>query len=351
MRKLKHVFLATFAMWALPAVGQHVNVDQMLVTGVENTNTYFEHYMRPAAKLFGFAPGNAWVNSAKAKKPLEWKIRVIGNVTFMPSKLMTFDFVESQYEALTANNLPNNEAPTIFGRSQWEGTTPTYSYSTTFPNAGNPVEDRGTVNVPTGFDPKRAFGSRIMPIGLIQAEVGLLQSLEVKVRFSPWIGEDEWRTYTWGVGFLHNFTEIEPLRGKAPLDVSAFLGFSYTRNEWALEESPLTANGPRHYAGTKSSNVTFQIVGSKTWNILTLYLLADYSFFFADAELYGEYTHEINPNFILTYRNPAKADYRGGSFGFAGGATLDFGYVSIDAGYTLSRYSNFNVGIGVGLPR
>lgn len=341
MRKKLHFGLKVLLLLLcpLPAFCQE-DVGDLFKSGPGDATQLINAYISPFFKGLGIGLNSGWTNTATAKKPLRFDIRITGTAAFVPNSDKAYDVKTLNLTGLRPVDPNRTVAPTAFG-ADVDGPEMEF-YSNGF--------STGQFKLPKGT------GVSAVPSPQVQLTIGLLKNMDVSLRLVPKvnIGEDAGEISLFGLGTK---LELLPmLMGKkakiTPIDIAIAGG--YSKLKYNL---PLNINDEP----TSNQQVSVEVTGysaeaiiSKKLAFFIPFASIGYNTSTSDLKALGSYKFDSptieNPNNQKTYIDPinyTKKDIDGlkATVGFQ----LNLGFFRIYSSYTQAQYSFANAGIGFGI--
>lgn len=315
-------------------------IDDLFKSGPGDATKLIDAYINPLFRGLGTGLNSGWSNTAKAKKPLQFDIRISATAAFVPKTDQAFDINSLHLTGLRPADPFKTVSPTAFGEEK-EGPEMEF-YSNGY--------SLGGFRMPSGS------GFHTVPSPQVQLTLGLLKYMDLSVRFAPRfnITEDSGNIKLFGLGTKFELLPI--LMGKkavsTPIDI-ALLG-AYSRLEYRLplniENQPVSDQ--QVSVDVTAYNAEFLI--SKKLSFFTPFLSIGYQMSQSELKALGTFQFDSptveDPNAKKTYIDPIDysrkdVDAWKASLGFQ----LNFGFFKFYSAFSNSRYQFFNAGIGLGL--
>jgi len=313
------------------------DIGELFKSGPADATKLVSAYAKPLFKGLGFGLNSGWTNTAIAKKPLKFELRITATAAFVPRSDRSFDVNQLGLESMRAVDKFQSTGPTAFGNDQ-EGAEMEF-YSNGYSG--------GNFRLPKGS------GLNFVPSPQVQLSVGLLKNMDVSLRWVPKVklGDDAGNLRLFGIGAK---VELLPmLMGKkykpAPIDIAVAFGFTKLAYDIPLNinDQPVSnqvleieMDGFSAEAIVSKKLAAFTPFASLGFNSSKSYLKALGSFEFEAPTM-------ANPNNKDTYVDPVnmkQTDVKGlkATLGFQ----LQLSFFKIFGSYTQSKYSYANAGIG-----
>ncbi len=315
--------------------------------GAANVQSLVSGYITPIGEDFGKLGNTGWYSTADTHQKFGFDISVTMNTVFAKSEQKTFAPGALNGLSYDGTIPPGDKAPTAYGA---ESVLPKFTY-TSGPNAVipntfflGPGGGNVTKDVP--------IGSIVVPT--LQAGIGLFKNTDLKFRYTPAVTFGGTELKNWGVGLKHDLKQHIPGIKMAPFSLSLFLAYS---------EMTATTDLSGFYTGSgqqgegKTTGFTTQVLASKSFAVLTLYVGVGFNSATTTYSINGTYNVDkrdvgggttvplLSP---VTLTNPFKQDYSVGGFRGTGGLRLKFGPIALNGDYTLANGTGImSLGFGV----
>ncbi|RNC80030.1 MAG: hypothetical protein ED557_12935 [Balneola sp.] len=307
---------------ANPTHAQVNEINAFLEAQEENTRALTTAYLAPLATGISTGLNSGWNTKAAPSKTLNFSIQVRTALSAVPSSAQMFDANTIGLQNVTVSP---GESSTIAG-TDTPGQTITDITGTYDP-----------IQVPQGS------GFSYVPAAMIQANVGLVANTDITIRFIP---ETEIPDYgdmsVFGVGIKHGISQYLP--GLFPLDISIMAGYSQIDlNGYISKELDQIVET------TTSSYVVNALVG-KSLPLISLYAGFGIQGGSIDIDMLGEY--DVDNNGSIDYTDPVSASLDSDANAHAlAGFQFKIAILRIYGEVTLSEYTTFNAGVGIGFGR
>ena len=216
-----------------PANAQFGDIGAFLKAGAADAEILTREYIRPLPTGFGTGLNAGFTEGAGAKKTLGFSLQVRSSVAFAPTSAQRFDVAELNLSNIVPADPSNTVTPTLVGK-----------------NSSGPLmeiqDDDGnrlsTFNMPRGFSP---LGFNIVPAPTIQANVGLIKSTDITLRFMPEVKLGDFgRMNILGGAIKHGINQYIPGGKLLPVDLSIMVGFNKISLDADLDVQPATGAVP-----------------------------------------------------------------------------------------------------------
>jgi len=323
----------------LPAFCQE-NIADLFKSGPADATQLINAYISPLFKGLGVGLNSGWANTAKAKKPLRFDLRITGTTAFVPNADKAYDVKTLHLTSLRPVDPNKTIAPTAFGAKQ-DGAEMEF-YSNGF--------STGQFKLPKGT------GIGVVPSPQIQLTVGLLKYMDMSLRLVPKvnINKDAGDISLFGLGT--KFELLPLLMGKktkiTPIDVA--IAGSYSKLKYDI---PLNVNDEpisNQHVNVEVTGFSAEAIISKKILFFTPFASIGYNTSTSELKAIGSYKFDaptlLDPNYQQTYVDPinySQKDLDGlkTTIGFQ----LNLAFFRIYASYTQAKYSYANGGIGFGI--
>jgi hypothetical protein len=306
---------------------QRSDIETLLRSGVQDVNTYLNHYIQPAAEGFAYSMGAGWANTAATHKAWGFDLKVGLSAAAVPGHMESFTFDPAAYSNLRVRGESGHtDLPTVFGN----------------PSSGKTMEiyEQGFVVGTVDALPGAGLPVNYVPAPIIQAGLGLPTGTDLKLRYLPSTTIEGTRVGILGGGIQHDLKQHIPGLRALPFRMSGLVAFNSLKADYALDQ---IENG----RGELSVNTwTYQFLLSKKLSIFTLYGSAGYISGTSDFDLLGTYypSAELPP--VI---DPISLSYAvGGAMGNVG-VRIDLGPIFINTDYTFQEFNIITAGLGVSI--
>jgi len=326
--------------------------------GIQDGIELFVPYVTPWVNAFGTDLNSGWYNTAKPHNLGGFDITLTFNTTFIPDKDLSFDLADLSFENLGVVG-SQSITPTIAGESE---NGPDLEY--VVQNAVDPGQDVTIANFPS----PPGSGINFLPAPMIQAGVGLPFGTEIIGRYMPRlkIPSTDVRIGLWGVGLKHSIAQhIKPLAA-APVDISAFGGYTRLHSDVGFFYEPFNYDnlnnfGPDDFQNQEvdilTSGYNLSLVVSTTLPVINVYGSLGYSKSTTTVKIEGNipiptydpavdaFNPVIRDQDITTIPEISIKNFSG--LRTTIGARLKLAVVTIHVDYTYATYSVVSGGIGI----
>lgn len=327
--------------------------------GRQDANTLLKAYFLPFGKGIGSDLNAGWSNSAATHPTLGFDLTMSVNFARVPGGDQSFNVQELDLNELVYIEEKSSTpiTPTAFGANQSNTTMGAYY---TDPQTS---EERVLLD----FEMPRGTDVPYVPAPMIQANVGLIKSTEVSVRYVPplTLGNDL-KLDVWGMGVKHEITKWLPGGSLIPVNISLQAGFTKLNSSVAFNVEP--EQGPdvkNEYpdetwdgqeAALSSNAFTVNALVGKTLPFVSFYGGVGYETSSLSLRTPGSYPATVpNEDYpgepqskeIEKVDNPVDISYDAHrSLRGLVGTQIKLFIFNINASYTLSKYSVGQVGVG-----
>ncbi len=364
---MKRIYLSLIALALLVALpsktlAQLDDAGDILRGGAHDANLLMSEYLKPFGSGFGAGLNSGWVNSAKPYGKFGFDLRVSASLSFVPDADRSFDITSLALQELEHLGGPT-VTPTAFGEEASRARVGKRFFN---PETGQDEEL-------FSFDMPEGAGIAFVPSPMAQLTVGLVQQTDLSFRFFPSMrfgDEDgEFRIGMWGLGIKHGLDQWIDYFDAIPVDLSIQLGYTRItmRSDFDVEpdEGPEIANPypDVHWDGQGleliSDGFTGNLLVGRQFPIITLFAGVGVQRSLTTVTSTGAYPivtplepEEYEPGGpvmrIDSVEEPIDISLQTGThFQGLAGLRIRLAVVTISASYTLARYNNLNVGVGL----
>ncbi len=305
-------------------------IEQAFELGLEDADKVMRAYLSPLGESMGFLQAEGWVFTARPLKRFQFNVHVNLNVMRVPQSARSFSVRE-----LGLNNvvLPDgiNDAPTIFGSPE------------AGPSAFNTVLG-DSIAFPQGI-------GNLIPLPVPQFNIGLGHNTELMVRFFPPIPIEFANVGIYAAGIKHDLKQWIPAIALSNFSLSLIANYSYLRFNYGLDV--INAGDARNQEFIFTNRQwSLGLVASKKLPLLTFFGGLRYDNSNSTARFRGSFlVPDANGNVeVINIEdfNLLNQTYQGGRIGLTGGAKVKIWKLFAFGSATLSTFSTFNLGIGLG---
>ncbi len=313
--------------------------------GQQDAELYFNNYFRPAILSFGNGLAGGWVNTAKPHKLLGFDLTVSMNLAAIPKEDATFNFNSAGFQNLIlASGDPN--LPTLAGSTSdavLEFTSPTIDGAD-----GVEIDYTGDTQFAAPGGLNLDFLYLAAPVPTVNAGIGLIKNTDLKVRFIPTVGTDDFELSLWGVGVLHDVKQHIPGLKLVPIDISAFVGYTKMNMDVAVTTEPGDDfQAEDGLAEFEVSSTTIQVVASKKLAIFTPYASVGYNIVDNSFKTSGRFFYTNDLGATVDFAN-LDVTYSGASTTrLTAGFQLKLAILTLHADYTIQKYNTLTAGVGI----
>ncbi|MFT6796165.1 MAG: hypothetical protein ACJART_001304 [Maribacter sp.] len=316
------------------------SINNIFAAGVEDAERFTTDYLAPFSEstVYGFSTG--WYNTADAKPLGGFEISLIGTITSHKNKedKKTFILDPNDYENLDFVQNPGIARPVSSALGDIDDIR-------VFVEGGvDGVTVREEFELPSGLS---AEGLDFVPLGYLQASVGILKGTEIKARFLPKIDYDGASVGLIGFGLQHDFTKWLPADKILPIAISGVIGYTKLDGDFDLSNINLV-DGANQRIEAEMSTWSFSAVVSTKLPIINFYGGLGYITGKSQTDVLGEYRVTSGPFASETYVDPFSITENVSGVTGSIGAKLKLGFFRLHADYTLGEFNTATVGVNFG---
>jgi hypothetical protein len=314
------------------------DVNKLLQESVDDGEKLIGAYISPFMKSISSGMNQGWYNTAKPHKIAGFDLTFTVNAMNIPKDQMFFKPADLGLEKIeldpSSPDKPN--APTIFGPER----EPTFRLKD---------ENSQTFTGPGGLDMKKNIGLNALPVPMAHLAFGLPKGTDLKIRFVPKIAlGDDGQLNMFGIGIMHDVKQWIPGIKNMPFDLSGFVGYTKFKMEMGFDEDNVE-NGKGVF---QMNATTIQGVISKKVSVLTVYGGLGYNIAKSNLDMLGTYTIsngfdqiDNTPDDVKVV-NPVQLDFAASGPRVTAGFRLKLAIFTLQADYTLQKYSCMSFGFG-----
>jgi hypothetical protein len=316
------------------------SINNIFAAGVEDAERFTTDYLAPFSEstVYGFSTG--WYNTADAKPLGGFEISLIGTITSHKNKedKKTFILDPNDYENLDFVQNPGIARPVSSALGDIDDIR-------VFVEGGvDGVTVREEFELPSGLS---AEGLDFVPLGYLQASLGILKGTEIKARFLPKIDYDGASVGLIGFGLQHDFTKWLPADKILPIAISGVIGYTKLDGDFDLSNINLV-DGANQRIEAEMSTWSFSAVVSTKLPIINFYAGLGYITGKSQTDVLGEYRVTSGPFASETYVDPFSITENVSGVTGSIGAKLKLGFFRLHADYTLGEFNTATVGVNFG---
>ncbi len=359
--RLKALIFATVLSFStINLQAQDIDFGDVLSAGLADANAYLEQYIAPGINSFSNGLAGGWNNTAKPHKLLGFDLTFSMNVATIPSSEETFNYAAAGFQQLQYTG--TGPLPTIVGGGvEPDGTLFIPVGATLDYGGGNTITLNEQIDFPVaeGFnlDDSPITG---VPVPTLNFGLGLVKNTDLKIRLIPAIDLGDFSVNMFGIGVLHDIKQWIPGMKLLPFDLSGFIGYTKLDAEFGLPDiSTVSTSGSTvtTFSGSGVSNfeasaTTIQVIASKKLAILTPYIGLGINAVNTKFNVKGDFNYRVDVGGIvdqeIDFSDPLDLEFSG-----AGGPRLQVGarlkllILTIHADYTIQKYNQLTVGLGL----
>ena len=318
MKKILFILFSTFTY--LISFSQISGLTTILDQDVSQGKKLIEAYFNPMSESFGAGLNNGWYNTAKPHRLGGFDLTLTLNTVIIPNSVKKFNIQAAGSSTFTSDE---EYAESIFGSKE---TTKMYY---------NP---NGNQLIGMEFDMPAGFNTKVMPIPMIQAGIGIIKNTEIDLRFMPMLNVgDNIKVNLFGVGLKHDLLQWIPAIGDViPMSLSLQWGYTSLNTEVNIANQDVDLNTIANTINLTLSRKILMLTGyaGLGYNSAVTNFSAD-----ANFDLNGvTFEEKLEMNF------ESNNDFRANA-----GLRLNIALITLQADYTFSKYPTATLGLGVSI--
>lgn len=336
MKKTAQIFILLFC---INSINAQDNIEKLLISGVNDAKRFAASYITPGAESLMYSMNSGWYSTAKVHKPLGFDISLVASGHFVNDSDQSFNLNVADYENIRFEDGSQSKAvATIFGENN-----PGVSVIARVEENG--LSQDVEILLPNGVSSNSVD---VLPAAFLQAELGLLKSTEIKVRYFPKVNTDDVETEMIGLAVQHELTSWLPLGQILPVDISGLV--AYTKLDSRFDFSgDVALRGENQRLELGAETWLFEVIASTKLPIINFYGGLGYVSGDSDLDLKGTYIIEptiFTQERVLTDPFTVNNDISG--LRATVGAKLKLGFFGLNADYTFQEYETISVGLHFG---
>ncbi|MEO1022808.1 MAG: DUF6588 family protein [Bacteroidota bacterium] len=315
---IRRVALALLlALFSLPAFAQLDAIEDFLAAGEANITELTRAYLAPLPTGLSTALNSGWTTKAAPTKTLGFSLQFRVAASAVPSGDQTFDARELNLTGITVSGVESN---TLLGDS----------------DAGQTLTVDGTG---ASFSIPEGTGVPIVPLPIIQGNVGLIKKTDLTLRYTPETDLGDYGDVSvFGAAIKHDVNQYLPAGKLLPVDISVMAAFTQVNMN-----ANLSGDGQR--VETTTNAFVFNALVGKTLPFLSAYGGLGFQTGNFQVDMVGQY--DLGAGQSIT--DPVSYDDNSDAVVHAlAGAQFKLGFFRIFLEGTASNYFTINGGIGLG---
>lgn len=305
-----------------PANAQLEEIKAFLESGPTNATLLTRAYLKPLPTGLGTGLNSGWTTKATPTKTLGFSLQLRAAVAQVPSGGQSFDASTLGLQNVTVTG---QSSSTISGSK----------------GSGQTISDQGgnySFQIPGGS------GFNYVPVAMVQANVGLIKSTDITVRYIPETDLGDYGTISViGAGFKHGLNQWIPGGKLLPVDLSILAAFSKTDLNGNLE---FNQGADDQVVETSTNTFVVNALVGKSLPFISVYGGLGYQKSTFNLDILG--TYDLGGGQTLQDPVSYEEDGEAGIHALAG-FQLKLGPIRFFAEATAAEYVTGNAGIGIGL--
>jgi|LGOV01.1.fsa_nt_gb hypothetical protein len=335
---MKKLLPLVLVLLTINTYAQDLNFERYLISGNEQSSLIMKDYLNPVMVGMMNASASSWYSTAETHKRFGFDLTFNATIAMIPDSDKSFD--ASKYTNIIFSG-DATSMPTIVGSSD-----ETPSMTASFIHEGQRLrfDPANPLNAPNGIGLSTAFA----PMPMIQAGLGIGWGTEIKFRFVPNSGTNNFEAGMWGIALQHDIFQYIPFEGKIPVHLSVLGGYTSSNATWTFKTDDSQWDGSNQHTDFKVETYSFQLLASTNIPIINAYAGVGYNSSKATYDMKGDYLIDYlddnNNTVTVTYTNPAAESWKSTGFNATFGARLSLGFFKLFADYTFKEYNTATVG-------
>ncbi|MGF1922648.1 MAG: DUF6588 family protein [Bacteroidia bacterium] len=341
-KKITFAFKVLFMCFAPLSAFCQDNIGDLFQSGPADAQKLVGAYFNPLFRGLGVGLNSGWTNTAKAKSPLRFDLRITGTAAFVPNSDKAFDVRSLGLENIRPVDPNRFVAPTAFGAEVDGPEMEIFNSSLPDPN-------------PSTFKLPKGTGLNFVPSPQVQLTVGLPKHIDVSLRLVPDVKIEDGTLNLFGAGIKFELMPI--LMGKkakvTPIDLALVFGYTSVNFNLPLDLEGQPTND--QVVDVKIKGYSAEAVISKKILFFTPFASVGIHNSSSKLNTFGTYVFDVpvtpqTPTGEKTFVNPVainQTDINGlkATLGFQ----MNLGFFRLYASYTQAEYSYANAGVGFGI--
>ena len=325
---------------AVPVTAQN-DLQVLLLSGLEDSRTFAEDYLRPGTEAAIYNLSSGWYHTAEVKKPLRFEISIVGNASLQLSDHQSFFLDTDQYNNLEfTDGASGREVATVFGTNA-EGIEVESVYT-----SSSGEEKVSVFELPGGIG---ETDINYFPLAFLQARLGIFKGTEIKARYFPKINYNDVEAGLFGAALQHEITSWVPGADLWPVSVAGLVGYTQMKGQYDYTNQDRVEGENQILKTTINSWIYSAIVSTKI-PFFNVHGGIGYASGSSTTEMRG--TYEIfdgeTGETLLIVENPIKVDHELGDLVGSLGVSFKLGILKLSADYNFQEYEVVKVGVHVG---
>ncbi|RZK48398.1 MAG: hypothetical protein EOO99_10400 [Pedobacter sp.] len=341
---IKKLLLSVFALGFLfnaVTVNAQSEIEDIFQAGPSDSEKLLKAYLNPMFKGLGIGLNSSWHHSANTKKPFRFDFRFSAIMAMVPNQDKAFNINNLGLKNIRPSNPLQTISPTVFG-SKEDGA----ELELFHPDYPDPSPYR--FNLPQGT------GLNYVPVPQVQFTMGVLNHLDISLRYVPEVKYDDANFTLLGIG---GKLELSPLffnknLDRNPLDLAVAFGYSTMKFHLPLDLADQPTKDQEIISKFHGYNT--ELIVSKRMGFFAPFASLSYQRAFSYLDANGTYEYQIpatspTSETSRTYVNPIsfrQKDVQGlfPTVGFQ----MYLGPLKVFAAYSFASYHYANAGIAIG---
>lgn len=315
---------------------------------INNFKIYSSAYTDPVLDVYGFNQMIGWSPTAKVLDTWEFRIQVLGAVSFVPDQSLEFNFNEQGFtnNLQLKTNAANPNLPTVLG-----GETDQVFIYTVEDENGMEYEQEipvfGGINSPFNAVPD------VVP----QISVGLPAGFEFSFRLFPKVEIEGVKHDQWGLGLKHQLNQYLWDDNDFHWNLEA----GYSQNTFSGEPDEFL-DGQNQQIRLRGKVLTLGTNGSYDYKFLHLFAGVQYYNYTTNFDVLGTYKFEVeaqggpvgvfNVQEAFSTTDPLSIDNKGNGVRVNAGITVDIlKYVGLSVSYAAGQRQSLLAGLNINIVR
>lgn len=315
------------------------NLGILLASGLEDTRTFAEDYIRPGTEGAIHNLSNGWYQSAEVKDVMGFEFSIIGNAATIKEEHQTFELNTSDYHNL---RFPGGESvrevATIFGNS--DPTEVLIEYESPFGT------EEASFFLPQGMG---ASGVDFVPAAFLQARVGVFKGTEVKFRYFPKLEYDNVEAELYGGAIQHELTSWLADSDLWPVSIAGIVGYTKMSGSYDFTAQQYM-QGADQRLNAEMDSWLFSGIVSTNIPVINFYGGIGYLVGSSETEMLGTYSVvDDSGRTLVTVEDPLTMAHSLSGIRANLGMSLKLDFFRIHADYNFQKYQTLSVGLHVGI--
>ena len=308
------------------AFAQLDEIKAFLESGPANATKLAQAYIAPLPTGISTGLNSGWTNKAAPTKKLGFSVQFRIAAATVPSSAQSFDASTLGLENVVVTGSSSNSIAGSKGAGQ------------TIYGPDNPVTNEPIYS----FQVPGGVGASIVPLPMIQGNVGLIKGTDVTLRYVPEVSGDAGDVSLFGVGIKHGLNQWLPGGKLLPVDISLMAAFSQLSLNGVIDKAK------DQVVETSTNTFVLNALVGKTLPFVSAYAGVGIQTGKFELDMLGAY--DLDNDGTAEFTDPVSfTQDSDAAIQALAGVQFKLAIFRIYGEVTAAEYTTYNVGIGIGL--